>query len=54
MAETPAIAHHCAATFESWLGAKPEVVAWAPGRINVIGGHTDYNDGLAMPAAINR
>ena len=54
MDEAPAIAHYCAANFESWTGAKPEVVAWAPGRINVIGGHTDYNDGLAMPAAINR
>lgn len=40
--------------FASWTGHSPEVVAWAPGRINVIGGHTDYNEGLAMPAAINR
>ena len=30
------------------------MLAWAPGRINLIGGHTDYNDGLALPAAINR
>ena len=32
----------------------PEVIALAPGRINIIGEHTDYNDGLAMPAAINK
>jgi len=32
----------------------PTLLAWAPGRINLIGGHTDYNDGLALPAAINR
>lgn len=30
------------------------MLAWAPGRINLIGGHTDYNAGLALPAAINR
>ncbi len=30
------------------------MLAWAPGRINLIGGHTDYNGGLALPAAINR
>ena len=33
---------------------KPNVIACAPGRINIIGEHTDYNKGLAMPAAINR
>ena len=30
------------------------VVVAAPGRINVIGEHTDYIDGLALPAAIDR
>lgn len=29
-------------------------LARAPGRINLIGEHTDYNDGLALPAAVNR
>lgn len=32
----------------------PEVVARAPGRVNLIGEHTDYNDGLVFPAAIDR
>lgn len=31
-----------------------ELRAWAPGRINLIGEHTDYNDGFVMPAAIDR
>jgi galactokinase len=30
------------------------VVAFGPGRVNLIGEHTDYNDGLAMPFAIER
>jgi len=33
----------------------PSVIrAWAPGRVNLIGEHTDYNDGLALPFAIER
>ncbi len=33
---------------------EPVVVAWAPGRINLIGEHTDYNEGWALPAAVDR
>lgn len=33
---------------------EPQLVAHAPGRINIIGEHTDYNQGLSMPCAINR
>ena len=29
------------------------VTAFAPGRVNLIGEHTDYNDGLALPFAIS-
>ena len=30
------------------------IMVFAPGRINLIGEHTDYNDGFAFPAAINK
>src|SRR6478752_469556 len=30
------------------------IAAFGPGRVNLIGEHTDYNDGLAMPFAIER
>lgn len=33
---------------------EPALVAWAAGRINIIGEHTDYNDGWVLPAAIDR
>lgn len=29
-------------------------IAWAPGRMNIIGEHTDYNDGFVLPVAIER
>lgn len=32
---------------------KPDLVVHAPGRVNIIGDHTDYNDGFVLPAAIN-
>lgn len=32
---------------------KPESIAWAPGRIEVLGNHTDYNDGTVLSAAID-
>ena len=36
------------------FGQEPEVLVLAPGRINLIGEHIDYNDGFVLPAAINR
>jgi galactokinase len=40
--------------FADKYGAPPPVVVRAPGRVNLIGEHTDYNDGFVMPMAINR
>lgn len=37
--------------FEAMYGQPPRIYS-APGRVNLIGEHTDYNDGLVMPAAI--
>ncbi len=42
------------AKFEKLYGAKPEVVAYAPGRIEVLGNHTDYNEGYVFSAAIDK
>ncbi len=39
------------ARFREMFGASPRIFR-APGRVNVIGEHTDYNDGFVMPAAI--
>ena len=39
--------------FAQVFGAKPEFLARAPGRVNLIGEHTDYNDGWVMPIAID-
>jgi galactokinase len=43
-----------AARFESVFGAAPDGVWQAPGRVNLIGEHTDYNEGFVLPFAIDR
>ncbi len=40
--------------FEKHFQRRPEVLAEAPGRVNLLGEHTDYNDGFVFPAAIDR
>ncbi|WP_396612665.1 galactokinase [Haloferax sp. S1W] len=41
--------------FGAGPGGSPDpVVAVAPGRVNLVGGHTDYNDGLCLPLAVDR
>jgi galactokinase len=39
-------------SFETLFGAPPAVSVDAPGRVNLIGEHTDYNGGFVLPAAI--
>jgi len=40
--------------FQSRFGRVPSVVAAAPGRVNLIGEHVDYNNGFVLPMAIDR
>jgi galactokinase len=42
-----------AAVFQAAFGAAPTIEVQAPGRVNLIGEHTDYNDGLVLPCAID-
>ncbi len=45
---------HVAAEFQKQYGRAPRWIVAAPGRVNVIGEHTDYNDGFVLPMAIER
>ena len=40
--------------FESKFDRKADFISVAPGRVNIIGEHTDYNGGCVLPAAIDR
>src|SRR2546423_2308279 len=41
-------------SFETLFGHRPAVTADAPGRVNLIGEHTDYNGGFVLPIAISQ
>jgi len=45
---------HSNTRLEHTPGEGPSVQAFAPGRVNLIGEHTDYNDGLCLPFAVER
>jgi galactokinase len=50
----PLDARQLAARFDSVFGSAPDGVWQAPGRVNLIGEHTDYNEGFVLPFAIDR
>jgi galactokinase len=45
---------HLIPAFEAAFNAPPTLIVRAPGRIDLIGGHTDYNEGFVLAAAIDR
>jgi len=50
----PTAALHTSELFAAEYGRQPDGVWSAPGRVNLIGEHTDYNGGLVLPFAIDR
>ena len=40
--------------FESHFGRKPAVISRAPGRLEILGNHTDYNEGYVLSAAVTQ
>lgn len=48
------LADKVTAAFKEQYSTEPEVVAIAPGRVNIIGEHTDYTGGFILPVAIDR
>ncbi len=42
------------AAYQKYFGIEPAMLLRAPGRVNLIGEHTDYNDGFVLPCAIDR
>lgn len=48
------VVSRCVRGFAARYGGPPELGALAPGRVNLIGDHTDYNEGFVLPMAIDR
>lgn len=48
------ITDRAAELFKSTYGSSPVIAAFSPGRVNLIGEHTDYNEGFVFPMAIDR
>ena len=41
-------------TFRQFFDRKPSVIAKAPGRLEILGNHTDYNDGIVLSCAVEQ
>ena len=52
--DSAAVADHAVRAFADAYGRRPDVTWSAPGRANLIGEHTDYNDGFVLPFAITQ
>jgi len=48
------LARQIALDFKQTCNREPQWIVAAPGRVNVVGEHTDYNDGFVLPMAIDR
>ncbi len=48
------LVENASGTFTARFGRRPKWIAAAPGRVNLIGEHIDYNDGFVLPMAIER
>ena len=53
MTTNPDLVESTTSAFREAVGCAPDIVAFAPGRVNLIGEHTDYNDGFALPCALS-
>ncbi|MCL2892549.1 galactokinase [Brenneria tiliae] len=53
MSRIDVLRHSVDATFQRLFGYAPQAHIQAPGRVNLIGEHTDYNDGFVLPCAID-
>lgn len=54
MTNNPQVEEKIKAVFQKRFHTNPSGIARAPGRVNLIGEHTDFNDGWVFPAAIER
>ena len=50
----PTVTQLAANAYRTRYGADPQIVVRAPGRVNLIGEHTDYNGGFVLPCAVQR
>ncbi len=53
MSVDPGLLARALANFRETFAREPDLVAFAPGRVNLIGEHTDYNDGFSLPCALS-